>query len=597
MQSDVELVKAQNNIVDVISDYVKLIKAGSTLKANCPFHQEKTPSFVVNEEKQIYHCFGCGQGGDMLTFLMEIEGIDFREALKMLAERAGIELTNNFKSNPESQEKKNNGQAILDLAVRFYEKQLWSESGQKKVLSYLKNRGLSEDIIQKFQIGFAPDGWNFLEQFLIKQNFKQIDIFEVGLLVEKKTGGYYDRFRGRIIFPISDVLGRIVGFTARVLPGDDESQAKYVNTPESNFYHKSKILYGIHLAKQSIKQKDQVIILEGQMDVIASWQAGIENVVAVSGTALTDDHIQILKRYTKNFVLFFDSDEAGLKAARRSAKICLSADINLAMVILVDGKDAADLVKDNPKKLLEVVQQAKNIIETFIELAREKYDFSQPTEKRLAVDEILDLVVSINNEIEREAWVLKCADIFNLKEETVFSLIAKLQKENSQFNYSQKKSVNKIESSENSEVKKTRLYQLYKMIALMMLAYPHIWQHIYDNRSKFTILMEHNFLADLIREGPDCNFEVGAFIDQDENRERIYKEAMQLKQQYELEHQDGSSPIADVEEYVDSIIKEKNKEKLIQLTQQLKQAQVNENSQKQQEILEQINNISQKIKN
>ncbi len=596
MSSDVELVKSRINIVDIIGEYVKLIKAGGSLKANCPFHQEKTPSFVVNEDKQIYHCFGCNQGGDVLTFLMEMESIGFREALQMLAERSGIELQNNFTQNKEEKKKNDSFYSILDLSARFYAKQIWSDE-KNKILEYLRDRGMGDEIIKKFKIGFAPDGWNNLENFLVKQDFTKEDIFESGLLVKKKSDGYYDRFRNRIIFPIADSLGRVVGFTARVLPGDDESQAKYINTPESPLYHKSSILYGIDLAKQIIKQKDQVIIMEGNMDVIAAWQAGVENVVAVSGTALTDDHIKILKRYTKNFVLFFDSDDAGMKAAERSAKTCLSADVNLSMVVLKEGKDAADIVKDNPEKLQKIIDEVKNVIDSFIDLAKEKYDLSDPRGKRLAVDEVISFVAHIDNSIEREAWVLKCADIFNVDEKMIYDVVTKHRAEENK-TFKGNKNVQENEKVEVSDaVKNSRLYRLYKSIALIMLSYPHVWKHIYENKEKFSILMDHNFLAILFKEGLDCNFEAGNFVSKDNSRENIYKEALNFKQRYEIEHQDESSPIADVEDYFKNIIQEKNKQEITQLTQQLKQMQKKGNYEKQKEILEKITQASKNLIN
>lgn len=593
MSSDVELVKSRVNIVDIIGEYVKLNKVGGSLKANCPFHQENTPSFIVNEDKQYYHCFGCNQGGDVITFLMEIEGIGFREALQMLAERLGVELQNNFKQNKEEKKKNDELHSILDLSTRFFSKQLWANE-KNKVLDYLRERGMSNDIIKKFKIGFAPEGWHHLEQFLTGKNFDIENIFEAGLVVKKDSGGYYDRFRNRIIFPISDSLGRVVGFTARVLPEDDESQAKYINTPESPLYHKSNILYGIDLAKQAIKQKDQVVILEGNMDVMASWQAGIENVVAVSGTALTDEHIKILKRYTKNFVLFFDSDEAGMKAAERSAKTCLVADVSLSMVVLKEGKDAADIVKDDPEKLNEIISNAKNVIDSFIELSREKYDWSDPRGKRLAVDEVLSFVASIDNSIEREAWIAKCSDIFTLDEKTIYDVVAENRFEENRFSRNNQ-SVQENKINANEEVKNSRLYKLYKSIALMMLSYPHVWEHVYNNQEKYSVLSEHNFLVSLVREGPENNFEAGNFVNKNSNRENVYKEALNFKQRYEIEHQDGSSPISDVEDYIKGIIQEKNKQEINWLTQELKQMQKEGNYEKQKEILERIDKVSKRI--
>ncbi|MCK4635246.1 MAG: DNA primase [Candidatus Moranbacteria bacterium] len=597
MSSDVELVKSRVNIVDIVGEYVKLIKTGSSLKANCPFHQEKTPSFIVNEDKQFYHCFGCNQSGDILTFIMEIEGIGFQEALKMLAERSGVELQNNFSQNKETKQKNDTFYSILDLTARFYAKQLFAGNNDNEILKYLRERGMSDEIIKKFKIGFAPKGWNYLENFLVNQNFTKEDIFEAGLLVEKNAGGYYDRFRNRIIFPIADSLGRVVGFTARVLPGQDESQAKYVNTPESPLYHKSSILYGIDLAKQSIKQKDQVIIMEGNMDVMAAWQADVENVVAVSGTALTDDHIKILKRYTKNFVLFFDSDDAGMKAVERSAKTCLSADVSLSIIILKEGKDAADIVKDDPEKLKQIISEAKNVIVTFIDLAKSKYDFSDPHDKRLAVDEVVSFVSKIDNKIEREAWISKCADIFNVEEKVIFDIVDKYKIEDNKVFKNYKSAEKSVQKNVSDEIKNSRLYRLYKIIALMMLSYPHVWKHIYDNKKRYSILKEHNFLAVLIREGPDCNFEAGNFVSKDNSRENIYKEALNFKQRYEIEHYDESSPISDMEDYIKNVVQEKNKQEITRLTQELKKVQKTGDYQEQKNILEKINQASKNLVN
>jgi len=310
MNNNVEEIKSRLNIVDIVGEYVRLTKAGSHWKGLCPFHNEKSPSFMVNEEKQIFHCFGCAKGGDVFSFVQEIESMEFREVLKILAEKAGVQLEE-YKGGQVTDNKKRILEA-LELATKFYETQLWKGVGKEGIMQYLHTRGLSDESIQNFRLGYAPNGWDNISKFLLDRGYNLSEIEKTGLLVKKENGsGYYDRFRDRIMFPITDVMGNVIGYSARVAPGGDESQAKYVNTPETLVYHKGKALYGLSYAKSEIKKKNYVLLVEGNMDVIASAQAGIINTVAVSGTALTGDQITMLKRYTENIAMLFDMDSAG----------------------------------------------------------------------------------------------------------------------------------------------------------------------------------------------------------------------------------------------------------------------------------------------
>ncbi|PID51940.1 MAG: DNA primase [Candidatus Moraniibacteriota bacterium] len=591
MYSDVDIVKSRINIVDVVGEYIKLTKAGNNFKACCPFHQEKTPSFNINEDKQIYHCFGCNQGGDVFSFVMEMEGIGFREALEMLAEKTGVELQNNFVQNSKDQDKKKKMYDALDLSAQFYEKQLWDGVGKGGALSYLRDRGLSDEIIKKFRIGYVPNGWNYIDQFLISKGFDNELATEIGMLIKKEQGRYYDRFRNRIMFPISDAMGRVIGFTARVMPDDDQTQAKYINTPESFLYHKGTVLYGIHHARQVIKQKNNVVVVEGNMDVIAAMDAGIENVVAVSGTAMTEDHINILKRYAKHFTLFFDSDDAGMTAARRSAIACFAADIQLSMVLLSEGKDAADIVKEDPSELQNIISNAQSAVLAFVDIAQKKFNMNDPYGKRQAVEFVAEIIAHIDNEIEREEWIAKCAEVFDVEDRLMQMSVEKFCEDDNGSTVNQMRTNSASISGEES----SQMQRIYKSIILMMMAYPHVWEHVYRNKDRYGPVMDQKNIATLIREGPKCHFSIGDFIKKDVQRELLYKSAMKMQQEYETEHEDEGSPINDVETYISVANEVLNKRRMDYLLQKMNEAEANADFDTQKKILEKINKLSQQI--
>lgn len=596
MHSDVETVKSRTNIVDIVGEYVKLTKAGNSFKACCPFHQEKTPSFNVNEEKQFYHCFGCGVGGDVFSFVMEIEGLGFRETLTLLAEKAGVELQEGFAvSDRESQNKKKRLYDVLELTTKFYEKQLWSGDGVKKVLPYLRDRGLSDEVIKKFRLGYSPDGWNYAQDFLQEKGFDNEIILQTGIIIKNDKGRFYDRFRNRIMFPISDVMGRVIGFTSRVLPGDDESQAKYINTPETPLYHKGNVLYGINHAKQIIKQNDFVVVVEGNMDVIAANDSEIENTIAVSGTAMTEDHIRTLKRYTNQFILFFDADEAGMVAARRSALLCLEEDVQLKMVLLKVGKDAADIAKNNPEKLRDIINSAKDAIDVFIDIAKDTYDIKDPHGKRQAIEFVTELLSHISNDIERGEWISRCAEAFDVENRLVNAAVMKQIDERN--NETSKTQVTNAKQLQMTQTEQSQMQRIYKSIILMMMAYPHVWEYVYKNKERYGHVIDQKMITALIREGPECNFSIGEFVSKDYRRESLYKDAMQMQQQYEIEREDGGSPIDDTETYILIAMENLNRRKMERLVALMNEAEANGDYDTQKQLLEQIGKLSQQVIN
>lgn len=431
MSTTTETIKARLNIVEVVGQYVRLQKAGNHWKANCPFHQEKTPSFTVSEERNMWHCFGCGKGGDVFAFLMEIEGIDFREALTTLAERAGVELPR-YDGQPTKPERKSRSLEILDLATKFYEKQLWDSERGKKMLTYLHGRGLTDETLKNFRIGYAPDGWRFVFDFLLKRGFAQAEIEQAGLVIRKNreagdtTGSHYDRFRDRIMFPIGDVLGRVIGYSARVAPGGDESQAKYVNTSETDVYHKSKVLYGLHLAKKAMKETGRVILVEGNVDVMALHQIGLAETVAVSGTALTPEQLLLIKRYVGKVALFFDMDAAGQKAAWKSTALAQELGLLVEVIALTSGKDAADMGQTDPEALRAIVARGVPAMEYFLDKLVAEHPVTTPEGKRHIVEAYGELLASVTNDLERSHWTKTLAERIGSDSKIVSSSVEKL---------------------------------------------------------------------------------------------------------------------------------------------------------------------------
>jgi DNA primase len=442
MSSEVEEIKNRLSVVDLIGEYVRLTKAGSSHKALCPFHNEKTPSFMVSEERGSWHCFGCGKGGDIFSFVMEMEGIGFREALEQLAGKAGVELnrTVNSEQGSVNNDKKAELYKILELATKWYEKNLWEGRGKEKILKYLRERGLSDASIKKFRLGYAPDGWRNILEFLTKRGYSVDEINKTGLLVEKsKNNGQrstinneeknidhcYDRFRDRIIFPIQDIMGRVVGYSARVAPGGDEKSAKYVNTPQTALYDKSRVLYGLNFAKVEIKKRDETILVEGNTDVIACHQAGFENTIAVSGTALTEEQVKILKRYGENIKMGFDMDAAGQAAARRSIKTCLENDLNVKIILLSSGKDAAESLRENPENWKQAVESAEGVMEYYFRETFSRYDAEKPTDKKKIAAELLSVIRDISNPVERSFWIKELAEKIGAEEKVLLDVLKK----------------------------------------------------------------------------------------------------------------------------------------------------------------------------
>ncbi len=424
MEDNVSKIKDRLDIVDVISGYLKLTKAGQNYKARCPFHNEKTPSFVVSPERQVWHCFGCSKGGDMFGFVKEIEGVEFIDSLRILAAKAGVELDS---FNPAVKDDKARLYEVCESATKFFEKQFLSSAG-KRALEYMKDRGVLDETVKEFRLGFAPSDWNSLGTFLKDRGYSENEIIEAGLAVKRTDGsGAYDRFRSRIMFPIADLNGQVVGFTGRIFSAEGgpafggEEPAKYINTPQTRIYDKSRILYGLNKAKTEIKRADQCVLVEGNMDALMSYQAGVKNVVASSGTALTSTHLTLLHRYTTNLGFCFDSDQAGAIATKRGIGLALSQNFSIKVVEINDKecKDPADLVKKNSKAWLETVNKAKPVLEFYFNKAKSTFNPDSADSKKSVISVLAPFLKRLTSQVEKSHWITQLAFFLRVKEEAV----------------------------------------------------------------------------------------------------------------------------------------------------------------------------------
>lgn len=344
-EDTVQLVKDAADIAEVIGEHVALKRAGTNLKGLCPFHAEKTPSFTVNPERKTYHCFGCGEGGDVISFMMNLHRMSFAEALKELARKYQISLPEK-PLNPQDLEKAKKREALQtanEKAAELFHQSLLSDPGAQKAREYLATRGIPEEIIKEFRLGFAPDSWNFLVNALPRQNISSEAIKEAGLIVARDNGGFYDRFRNRVMFPIVGLTGRVVAFGGRIL---DDGQPKYMNSPESPIFDKSRTLFGLYQNREHIRQARNCLVVEGNFDLLSLVVHGVRNVVAPLGTALTQAHIRSLKGYTDEVILFFDGDQAGLKAAMRSVPLFLSEQVSARIAVLPATHDPDTFVRE-----------------------------------------------------------------------------------------------------------------------------------------------------------------------------------------------------------------------------------------------------------
>jgi DNA primase len=432
-ESKIEEIRESVDIVDVISQHVQLRKRGKNFIGLCPFHSEKTPSFTVSEEKQIFHCFGCHTGGNVFKFLTEFHKISFVEAVQELAEQQGITIEFDKAEYTEQQSEQEVLYDINTEAARYFLNNLLNDDEGEFARKYLHERSIKTQTLRSFGLGYALRGWENFINYAKSRNLNIDKCIQLGLIGKASEGKLYDKLSGRLIFPIFSPNGRVVAFAGRVLDPNDTG-AKYINSPESLIYVKGRILYGLSFAKDDIRRLDKAIIVEGYMDLISLYQSGIKNVVAVSGTAFTDDQVQLLSRYTKNVVLLFDADVAGIKASMRSIEILLKRDMEVKIVSLPKGEDPDSYVnKYGKEEFEELIKRAENFLEYETKYYELQGKFEDPSTAAEAIRELVKPVAMINDELKRNLLIRNIAQKFNLREKLIESELDKQIKQIKKF--------------------------------------------------------------------------------------------------------------------------------------------------------------------
>ncbi len=456
MNSPVQKIKERLSIEDVVSSYIKLDRIGTNLKAKCPFHNEKTPSFFISPERGTYYCFGCAAKGDIFSFVEEFEGLDFKGALKLLADKAGVALENFDKEKDGLVfSEKEKLYRIMEEATKYFSLNL---SKEKEILEYLKLRGLEDKTIKDFRIGYARLEWRELYSYLQKRGFKDEEIEKAGL-AKKTEKGMYDRFRGRIMFPISDSSGRVIAFSGRIFV-DDEKSAKYLNSPETLIFNKSSVLFGLDKAKDSIRKNNFSILVEGQFDLVLSHQAGYKNTIATSGTALSDSVVSkesvvsglgLVRRLSQNIVLAFDADKAGINASSRASKIALSLGMDVKVASLPEGVDPADLIsKQGIDAWREAIKGSKHVIEFILDRVIKD---SRGDKRKVGLgikEKVLPYVNVLESTIEKSHFLKKISETSQISETAIMDDLKKVEKESLQ----EKKEIEEIKNITNKVFRK-----------------------------------------------------------------------------------------------------------------------------------------------
>ncbi|MBL7068460.1 MAG: DNA primase [Candidatus Omnitrophica bacterium] len=421
----IDQVRERTDIAEVISKYIPLKKAGRNYRALCPFHHEKTPSFMVSPAKQIYHCFGCGAGGNVFNFLIKYERVEFPEAVRELAKNAGVTIPETSSAGAQKSSLTEKLHVLNKLVADFYCENLRKGQAQAVSKNYLVKRNINQNLIERFMLGYAPKSWNGLLDFLKKKGYDESVLQKSGLIIEGRNGKFFDRFRDKIMFPISDVKGRIKGFGSRAL---DNSMPKYMNSPDTFIYNKGNHLYGLNLSWEEIRDKNSVVVVEGYTDLLTPFQHGIKNIAASLGTALTLEQIRLLKRYTNNIVILFDSDQAGENATLRSLDLLVEEDVKVKVVQLPKGEDPDSFInKNGPDKFKELLNSAQDLFDYKLNLLLSRHNAADLEGKALVANEMLPLISKIKNAILQSGYLKRLAEILIIGEADLRRELAKVK--------------------------------------------------------------------------------------------------------------------------------------------------------------------------
>ncbi|MFA4981239.1 MAG: DNA primase [Candidatus Omnitrophota bacterium] len=425
----IDQIQEKTDIVETISRYIPMKKVGRNYKTTCPFHNEKTPSFIVSPDKQIYHCFGCGAGGNVFSFVMKYENMQFPEVVEMLAQRAGVALPRvpgRKGDDPISSQL----YKVNEAAAEFFQSSLMNNRSAKE---YLASRGVGDELIKKFKIGFANDSWESLLNYFKAKGVGGPVLEKAGLVIANDKGGHYDRFRGRVIFPIIDLKDRVLGFGARVM---DASLPKYINSPETAIYSKGRNLYGLNSSKEAIKKEGYALVVEGYLDFLVPYQAGIKNIIATLGTALTSDQARLLKRFANTVIMVYDPDEAGEAASLRNLDMFISEDMNVYIAELPQGFDPDSAIrKFGADEFLKIVKSSKNLFDYKLDKLNARFDMKKPHGKAAIASEMLPTISRINNAVMKSELVKKLAERLSVDEESLKAELKKVKPDYGQRRY------------------------------------------------------------------------------------------------------------------------------------------------------------------
>ncbi len=568
--SDVDRIKERLSIVDVLSSYITLEKAGMGYKARCPFHAEKTPSFHISADRGLYYCFGCGAKGDIFSFVQDYESTDFQGALKILADKAGIELSGG-RSDGTSKDERDRMHNVLERATLFFESNI---RDNKVVQDYLQSRGIKPDAVSNFRIGYAPDSWDALYEHLLKEGVIEKDMETVGLIKRKEkqtdnSRGYYDRFRNRIMFPITDSSGRVVGFSGRTLDKSD-SVPKYINSPETPLYNKSDVLFGYDKAREHIKKAKQCILVEGQIDLVLLHQEGFPYSVAVSGTSFTGSHLKKIMRLANTLVLAFDRDRAGVASMMRSATLALSMGMDVKTLIFPEKSDPADIVSSDIEKWKKIHREALHVIDVLLREIRVRASSERDYWLRVS-KHVLPLIAVMPNAIDRSHFIKRVREETDIPEDAVASEIEKLMKGAVQ--------KEKVEAPQNATQKPfvSRKESILKTLHAIIL-----WQDTSKEGSIDTKVLVNN-IQEIVGEG------ASAPPSEEELNEYVFR----AEQFYE----NNDSLEKDVEELVLGLREESITERLGELTKEIRSAEKDKNIELKKQLLANYQELSVSLEN